>query len=65
MRNFIKTIDATTGYAMLIKTDDICVVEAVDYKGTSVSKISFSNGRQEEYVRDNIDTLSQYLCCNS
>ena len=62
MRNFIRAIDATTGYTMLIRADQICTVEGVGYYGETATKVTFIDGRPDEYVKDTIDMLSSQLC---
>ena len=66
MSNFIQVTDAITGNQMIIKKDIISTIEQSlkTYAGGSVtiSRITFTVDRPDEYVTESIDYFKGVLC---
>ena len=66
MSNFIQVTDAITGNQMIIKKDIIATIErslkTCDGKSCTVSKITFTIDRLDEYVTESIHYFKNVLC---
>ena len=61
MKEFIIVHDALTGKFMLIRTSMICTIEDTYRNEMSVRRLTYVDGRPEEYISDTLVELMSDL----
>lgn len=61
MKHFVMFTDALTGKSILVRKSMIFSVEEVTLDQRSVRKIHFIDGRETEYVEDELIKIFNYL----